>query len=283
MTIMYCYFLIFLSFVYACRLYIINRSSNELLYNYKVENNLIVENKLEEKININLLKCGFFTLKDQKKFKNFLLSLYLIIPFIAFVFCFFLGFDLILSLLFSCQGIVVAYFLTKTIPDIVKSNFLFEITYSLPLFIERLSIALASGETILSAVLGVVNLEKEICIKNKVKLKPLFVIFDKVISLVENGLPFDEALNEIAKQTDSTPLKHAFLFLGNTYRDGGEVQSTLRDLAEDCIRDYDDEVSNYIATLPGKAMLPLAITLGGFLINIFVPTLYRIFNLLESM
>lgn len=132
---------------------------------------------------------------------------------------------------------LLGYLLSKRLLTPAKDEGERQINFYLPLVMERLCMAIESGNSVHSAMVRVVETEKKrIEIKNNrgrnEKLDPVTRKFEQVLSLVDKGVPFEGALSEVISDTDNHGIHHIFTHLGLAFRVGGELRKPLRELAD---------------------------------------------------
>ena len=217
--------------------------------------------KKTEDLSSKLFKAGYFTPADKAKFYR--LQMVLPIPLtIAFVvlaqYCF--G-QLSLTLLLGALGAFIGLAYPSTMLDRKIRARGEEILYYLPLIIEQLSIGVSSGLDIGPCISHIIRTADERGSHN-----PVTEMLMHVQKLIQAGLNLEDALIEVGEATGNSELKHAFMFLGQCAKHGGEVSRQLQDLADAVTMQKQIRVEARITALPVKATGPLAIVFMGFFV-----------------
>jgi type II secretory pathway component PulF len=131
---------------------------------------------------------------------------------------------------------------------------------------ERIVMAVSAGHDILSAIRTTLELQTTESEELGTRVDPVSRLLDVVFRLTEAGVPFDEALKEVASKVECPPLRHSFMHLGRAYKDGGEVVMPLKELSDSTQLFYQETVDERIAKMPVKATLPLLCTFFGLIV-----------------
>ena len=153
----------------------------------------------------------------------------------------------------SLGYIVGRVLLNRAVPDEQKA-----ILFHLPMNLEKLLIAIQSG-------LDVVPALKISCAETG-PINPASRAFRRVVQLIEQGATVEGALEQVAADVQSVPLKHVLLHLKVAHNRGGDLTFPLRELADATQVTYEQAVDEEIAVLPIKATAPLLCTFLGLLI-----------------
>ena len=210
---------------------------------------------------------GLLTDEERKAFKRREASLTFLVVALA----------LTLNLLFSVSSldiIVVSSLLALSGTYIyhrlrvrgLRQEYEAELIFHLPLVMERIVMAVSAGHDILSALRTTLELQAEESECRRVKLDPVSRLLDVVFRLTEAGVPFDEALREVAKKVPCPPVRHSFMHLGRAYKEGGEVVMPLKELSDSTQLFYQETVDERIAKMPVKATMPLLCTFFGLIV-----------------
>lgn len=140
-----------------------------------------------------------------------------------------------------------------------------QISYELPLVMERMVMAVQAGHDILPALKLVVHAGEDVR-GGTVTESQVQKIFREVIDAVEAGMTLQSSLRTASFNTKSTSLRHALLHIAVAHEQGGGLLFALSELADATQSYYQESVEEQIATLPVKATLPLVIVFGGLLV-----------------
>lgn len=178
----------------------------------------------------------------------------------------FLHFNFTLFLITLIATGVLSYIYTKQRLRNRELKYVNDLEYNLPLVMEKIVMAVEAGLDVISSLHTLVKLEKSF--KNKVyeKTCPVTQLLEIVIKLTESGLQFEKALNLIGKTVPCSAIKHAFIYLGNAHRDGGELIMPLRELSDATQAYFQESIEVEVAKAPIKATLPLVLTFMGLII-----------------
>lgn len=134
-----------------------------------------------------------------------------------------------------------------------------DIMYFLPLVIEQVSIGVSSSLDIGPCIQQIVDMADERDSHN-----PVTEMFVHVQKLIRSGLNLEDSLFEVGEATGMTEVKHAFMFLAQCAKHGGEVSKQLQELADATTVQRQVQVEGRIASLPVKATGPLTMVFAGF-------------------
>lgn len=226
--------------------------------------------KKSEDISIKLFKAGYFTADDRRRF----LRMQIIAPIVSTSACtgvmVYLGNPLLIT-----TGVILGVFIGFAYPMSwlerqirVRQE---EIMYYLPLVIEQISIGVSSSLDIGPCISQVVAMAKERDSHN-----PITEMFVHVEKLLRSGLNLESALIEVGEAQGMTELKHAFMFLAQCSKHGGEVSKQLQELADAVMVQRQVQVEARITSLPVKATGPLATVFAGFFAILFAGLFVRL-------
>lgn len=153
-----------------------------------------------------------------------------------------------------------------------------ETLYYLPLVIEQISIGVSSSLDIGPSVAHIVAMADERDSHNPVT--EMFVHVDK---LMKSGLSLDEAMTEVGEANGLGDVKHAFMFLSQCARHGGEISKQLQELADAIMVQRQMRVEAKITSLPVKATGPLAMVFAGFFLLIMAGLFVRVMQAFSSV
>lgn len=131
--------------------------------------------------------------------------------------------------------------------------------YYLPLVIEQISIGVSSALDIGPCVSHIVHMANERDSHN-----PVTEMFVHVEKLMRSGLNLEDSLVEVSEANGLMEVKHAFMFLGQCSKHGGELSKQLQELADTVMTQRQVQVEGKITALPVKATGPLAMVFAGF-------------------
>lgn len=134
-----------------------------------------------------------------------------------------------------------------------------EILYYLPLVIEQISIGVSGSLDIGPCIAQIVETAHERSSHN-----PVTEMFVQVEKLMRSGLNLEDSLMEIANASGMEEVKHAFMFLLQCSKHGGEVSRQLQELADAVTVQRQLSVEDKITALPVKATGPLTVVFAGF-------------------
>lgn len=152
-----------------------------------------------------------------------------------------------------------------------------DLDFFLPVVMERLVMAVQAGLDILPAVRTLVELGKEEGISEKVD--PVTTLLGEVHSLCEAGMTFEQALDKVATRIDSGALRHAFVHLAVSHKEGGELVMPLRELSDSTQLFYQEIIEEEIAKMPVKATMPLLCTFAGLVLTFLTTPLIQLMSI----
>jgi pilus assembly protein TadC len=215
---------------------------------------------VQQDLNSKLFRAGYYSTRERSSFK----TKQIIAPFLFASFGFLIGFWFIqnnvpLLVSFGILGGFVGYTLPLSILErkIRKRQEL--VLYYLPLVIEQISIGVSSALDIGPCISNILKMASDRDAHN-----PVTEMFIHVEKLIRSGLNLEDALVEVAEAYAMQEVKHAFLFLGQCAKHGGELSKQLQELADAVATQRQTVVEAKIAALPVKATGPLAMVFAGF-------------------
>lgn len=131
--------------------------------------------------------------------------------------------------------------------------------YYLPLVIEQISIGVSSALDVGPCVSHIVHMANERDSHN-----PVTEMFVHVEKLIRSGLNLEDALLEVSDANGLLEVKHAFMFLAQCSKHGGELSKQLQELADTVMTQRQVQVEGKITALPVKATGPLTMVFAGF-------------------
>ena len=134
-----------------------------------------------------------------------------------------------------------------------------ELMYYLPLVIEQVSIGVSSSLDIGPCIANIVHMANERDSHN-----PITEMFVHVEKLMRSGLNLEDSLIEVGGASGAVETKHAFMFLSQCAKHGGEITKQLQELADAVMTARQVQVEGKITQLPVKATGPLIMVFAGF-------------------
>lgn len=229
--------------------------------------------KYKDDLATKLYRAGYFLERDRKFFKRMqILAPVIAVPFFtsAFIFLFhsplFTGFAVIF-------GLFVGYAWPMTWLERQMRRREEDLMYYLPLVIEQVSIGVSSSLDVGPCLAQIVQMANDRGSHNSVT--ELFVQVEK---LIRSGLNLEDALIEVGDANGITEVKHAFMFLAQCAKHGGEISRQLQELADSTMTQRQVQVEGRITSLPVKATGPLATVFAGFFALLFAGLLIRLMS-----
>lgn len=231
------------------------------------------QRKKDESIDSKLFRAGYYTSRDKEKFNRVRIIAFAV----ALVFMptgmFLLVGDARLVFLALILGAFIGYSwpITKLEKQIRKREE--EILYYLPLVIEQISIGVSSSLDVGPCISNIVSMADERDSHNVVT--EMLVHVEK---LMKSGLNLEDSLQEVGEANRMTEVKHAFMFLGQCAKHGGEISKQLQELADAVSVQRQVAIEGKITALPVKATGPLAMVFAGFFALLFAGLLVRLLS-----
>jgi len=239
---------------------------------------LEAEHVRKEDISSKLFKAGYFSPEARRNFR----TAQMICPIIGCILC--LGFMLWIgsNALLTTSGAILGLFIGVTAPSSWLERKIRarqeEIMYYLPLVIEQIAIGVSSSLDIGPCVSTVVAMARERDSHN-----PVTEMFAHVEKLIRSGLSLEEALVEVAEANGMTELKHAFTFLAQCSKHGGEVSKQLQELGDAVMVQRQTQIEGKIAALPVLATGPLMFVFAGFFFMIGAGLFVKVMGAFDAM
>lgn len=234
-------------------------------------------NKGSEDLSVKLFKAGYFTADDRAWFLRFRIISFsvciLLMPTVMYIASHKAGLAFVCAILGALIGFTLPMsWLEKQIRARGE-----DVMYFLPLVIEQVSIGVSSSLDVGPCLTSIVQMAEERDSHNAVT--EMLAHVDK---LIRSGLSLEDALVEVGDANGSTEVKHAFMFLAQCSRHGGEVSKQLQELADSVMVQRQVQVEAKITALPVKATGPLAMVFAGFFALLFAGLLVRIMGAFGS-
>jgi Flp pilus assembly protein TadB len=226
-----------------------------------------------EDLSTKLFNAGYFSAADRRKFLRFR-----IISFAICLLVFPIGmYAMTARILFAVLCLFLGALIGFTIPMSWLERQIRtreeDVMYFLPLVIEQVSIGVSSALDVGPCISNIVEMAEERDSHNAVT-----ELFTHVEKLIRSGLSLEDALMEVGEANGTTEVKHAFMFLAQCSRHGGEVSKQLQELADSVMVQRQVQVEGKITSLPVKATGPLAMVFAGFFALLFAGLLVRLLS-----
>lgn len=184
-------------------------------------------------------------------------------------------------------GLALGYIISQSRFRARHEAFKRKIDFYLPVVMERLVMAVHAGLDVIAAIRVILEHEEaqaRIAVESGQvaqgeELDPVSRLMEIALRLTEAGLPFDQALKEVANSVHSPALRHAFVHLGLAYKEGGELVMPLRELSDSTQLYFQESAEEEIAKLPVKATLPLVCTFAGLILLFLTSPMIQILQM----
>lgn len=159
-----------------------------------------------------------------------------------------------------------------------------DLEISLPMTLEKLLMCIESGLDIYPAIEKLVTYEnlrrqKE---DHKTPKLEINIILENVVKMVQSGIALENAFENVAGRYNSPILKHAFIHLTLSHKEGGEIAKPLRELSDATNQYVKDAILEDIAKLPAKATIPMLLTFMGLLVCFLATPLISILLMIQK-
>ena len=228
-------------------------------------------------ISAKLFRAGFFTADDRRRFLRFRIIGFVV----AIIGCPIGMLKMTGNPLMAVAAVVLGAIVGFTLPmswlerQIRKREE--DMMYYLPLVIEQVSIGVSSALDIGPCLSHIVSMATERDSHNCVT--EMFVHVEK---LIRSGLSLEDALIEVGEANGSVEVKHAFMFLAQCAKHGGEISRQLQELADSVMVQRQVHIEGKITALPVKATGPLTLVFAGFFSLLFAGLLVRLMTTFGS-
>jgi len=213
----------------------------------------------EDEITTKLFRAGFFTLDDRQRFMRTRIGCMAGGVLISPIALFLITHKPPMVIIGALLGAFIGFSLPISWLERQIRRREDEVLYYLPLVIEQVSIGVSSALDVGPCIAQIVSMAQERDSHN-----PVTEMFVHVEKLMRSGLNLEDALSEVATANGMTEVKHAFMFLAQCARHGGEVSRQLQELADSVMMQRQVQVEAKITGLPVKATGPLALVFAGF-------------------
>lgn len=224
-----------------------------------------------EDISTKLFKAGFYTAADRQSFLRKRIISFSVSIIVLPVGLYLVTSNPMLSFLGIILGAIVGFTLPMSWLERQIRAREEDVMYFLPLVIEQVSIGVSSALDVGPCITHIVEMANERDSHN-----PVTEMFTHVEKLIRSGLSLEEALVDVGEANGMTEVKHAFMFLAQCAKHGGEVSKQLQELADSVMMQRQVQVEGKITALPVKATGPLAMVFAGFFALLFAGLLVRL-------
>ncbi|MFN8391715.1 MAG: type II secretion system F family protein [Bdellovibrionota bacterium] len=220
-----------------------------------------------------LFRAGFFSSEDRAWFGKFRLISFVSASSVFPISLYFVGVQPALMMVGMVLGVLIGYAIPMSWLEKQIRRREDEIMYFLPLVIEQVSIGVSSALDVGPCIAQIITMANERDSHNAVT--EMFVHVEK---LIRSGLNLEDALTEVGEANGMAEVKHAFMFLAQCSRHGGELSKQLQELADSVMTQRQVQIEGKIASLPVKATGPLATVFAGFFALLFAGLLVRLLS-----
>jgi Flp pilus assembly protein TadB len=212
-----------------------------------------------DNIETKLFKAGLYSENARKKFAKFRIFLPIVLTPILYLFMYSFVGKPGLAMLVGSLGIFIGIIAPGAWLDREIRKREEDVMYFLPLVIEQVSIGVSSALDVGPCLAQILAMADERDSHN-----PVTEMLVHVEKLIRSGLNLEDALFEVGEISGMTEVKHAFMFLAQCAKHGGEVSRQLQELADAVMVQRQVQVEGRITALPVKATGPLAMVFAGF-------------------
>ncbi len=232
--------------------------------------------KSQEDVATKLFKAGYYRPEDRRRFLYF----QIIAPVISVILCT-TALGTMGNALFTASGLILGALIGYAAPFSWLERRLRdrqeETLYYLPLVIEQIAIGVSSSLDIGPCIAQIVEMTRERDSHN-----PVTEMFLHVEKLIMSGLNLEDALVEVGEANGMSEIKHAFMFLAQCARHGGEISRQLQELADAVMVSRQVQIEARIKKLPVTATLPLTCVFFGFFLIVGAGIFVRLVTSLGS-
>lgn len=225
----------------------------------------------EQDLNTKLFQAGIFAPDEKRKFHLSRMVMPLILAPALCLSSIFSTENVVYSTLGFLLGGLIGYALPMTLLERKIRNRHETTLYYLPLVIEQISIGVSSSLDIGPCLSMLVQMANDRDSHN-----PVTEMFIHCEKLMRSGLSLEESLAEVAEANGQHEVKHAFLFLAQCSKHGGEISKQLQELADAVMIQRQVFVEGRISQLPVKATGPLGSVFAGFFGLLFAGLVVRL-------
>ncbi len=234
-------------------------------------------NKKAEDLPRKLFRAGYFSAEDRARFQRRRMITFGIAVVVCPTALIAMGATVPLISIGVILGVLIGYAAPISMLEKAIRRREDEIMYYLPLVIEQVSIGVSSALDVGPCISQIVSMATERDSHN-----PVTEMFIHVEKLIRSGLNLEDSLQEVAEACGMSEVKHAFLFLAQCSKHGGELSKQLQELADSVMTQRQVQIEGKIASLPVKATGPLACVFAGFFALLFAGLLVRLLSAFGS-
>ena len=227
----------------------------------------------DQSLDAKLFRAGYYTAADRASFTTFRIVIFFVFLITFPAVMFFMtgqGFLTLMGVIFGAFA-GFAYPTVRVERKIVQREE--EIMYFLPLVIEQISIGVSSALDVGPCISNIIEMATERESHNVVT-----EMFTHVEKLMKSGLNLEDSLHEVSQASGMMQVKHAFMFLSQCSKHGGEVSKQLQELADSVSTERQVAIEAKIVALPVKATGPLAMVFAGFFALLFAGLMVRLMS-----
>ncbi len=224
-----------------------------------------------------LFRAGYFSPDARQQFLKFQVITIIVLAIIIPTLFYAMSGQTVTLLLGAVMGLLIGYLAPRNILDRKIKQREEEILYFLPLVIEQVSIGVSSALDVGPCISQIVSMASERDSHNAVT-----EMFGHAEKLIRSGLSLEESLIEVAEANGMQEIKHAFMFLAQVSRHGGEISKQLQELADAVTTQRQLHIEGQIAKLPVKATGPLGMVFAGFFAILFAGLFVRLLTAFGS-
>lgn len=229
-------------------------------------------------LELKLFRAGYFTERDKHNFKRFRITSFVVAT-LAIPILFYWGTgNPMLALAGVLFGVFVGYAFPITRVEKAIERRIDDASRALPLVIEQIAIGVSSSLDVGPCLSHITKMATERNSHN-----PVTEMFMHVEKLVRSGLNLEDALMEVGEVNGIADIKHAFLFLAQCSKHGGEISRQLQELADAMSTQRQMAIEGKITALPVKATGPLVFVFSGFFMLLFAGIVVRLGNAFTQM
>jgi len=236
-----------------------------------------VAKKSESDVNSKLFQAGIYSSEEKRKFQ----LARIICPGAAAVIVGIGAFVVFRTAMHTSLGVLFGVFVGFALPLSWLERRIRarqeDTLYFLPLVIEQIAIGVSSSLDIGPCLSMLVNMATE-----RESHNPVTEMFIHSERLMRSGLNLEESLVEVAEANGQHEIKHAFLFLAQCSKHGGEISKQLQELADAVMIQRQVQVEGKISALPVKATGPLGCVFAGFFGLLFAGLVVRLMEAFGS-
>lgn len=181
----------------------------------------------------------------------------------------------VLNIKLGIASLAISYLLLKrqSQPTIkITDRDIFE---NLPLELENIMMGVQAGNDLVQTLKKINN--PEIYASN------LRYVFSDILDRFSSGMEIGQAIDSVKDKYNNPKLSFVLNYLKISLKQGGEVISQLRELADAVTTQYQNHIEKEINKMPAKALFPLMLILTGMLIIYLTGPLVQVSNQLPRI